>query len=97
MRDVKMTEASFAGLGGWGWSALSLRVAVDRSDSGKNEEFQLLSHAEVVRLLRPLLLAMLSRLCCTLRWQRLATLDYQRPDACVSSHAGGQAPVHHKM
>lgn len=93
-----MTEGSFAGLGvGVGWSALSLRVAVDRSDSGKNEEFQLLSHAEVARLLRPLLLAMLSRLYCTLRRQRLATLDYQRPDACVSSHAGGQSPVRHKM
>lgn len=89
-----MTEGSFAGLGG---GALSLRVAVDRSDSGKNEEFQLLSHAEVARLLRPVLLAMLSRLYCTLRWQRLATLDYQRPDACVSSHGGGQAPVHYTM
>ena len=91
-----MTEGSFAGLGG-GLVALSLRVILGRSDSGKNEEFQLLSHAEVARLLRPLLLVMRSRLCCPLRFQRLATLDYQRPDACVSSHAAGQAPVHHRM
>jgi len=81
-----------------GWVVLSLRTAVGHSDSGKNEEFQLLSHAEVaVSCLWQLVLHNVEDYVALFKSEGLVALDHPRPDACGSSHAGGQVSVHHRM